>query len=154
MPVKNLIRRLPKEVRDLARKVRADAVAETNSQSLGGYCGNISRRLLGKLAEIGFSAEFASGDFVVDSEHREPHCWIKSGKLIIDLTATQFSTKKLEFPPIYITHINNRKYSQDREVLTAISNLYLCMASSRTVVLSEEVNVGTLGCVSVRRSSI
>ena len=123
---------LPGTLLTLARRVRyvveeATAEVEGVESDLGGACAIASRALVGAIRRDGGRAEFVYGVYhhrrlraghpYGDLSQDIEHCWVETAGLIVDLTATQFSSA---FDEVHIRPICSAEYEVWRRGAAAL----------------------------------
>jgi len=91
------VERTLKNVRDFLEPVWEQWHFESNSKPIcasQNTCGRSSLFLKRVLEERGIKAEWQTGFFVVNGEHKS-HSWVKTNHNIIDLTADQFGEAEI-----------------------------------------------------------
>ena len=88
-----------------------------NDEELGSMCAVASTALRDVLKRRRFNPVLMQGEFGDGMEH----CWVQVKDKIIDVTATQFNTKDHKYPAVYITNVNNKKYSEGKKIKKPIT---------------------------------
>lgn len=108
------------DLHDHCRIVRNTVQRRARNKSLACYCAKASLILEKYLTRLGYECEFVQGLFGPAFIQEINHCWlvVKDGnrKLVVDITATQFSSRGGYYPEVYILPIKAAKeYSPVRQ---------------------------------------
>lgn len=128
--------------------------AEFDDLTLLGACGVSSFCLWQILLALEVDSSLVLGRFTKAGRDRGFHCWVETGDIIVDVTATQFDIPS----PVHVTSKNDSRYSEITrnggalKHLTTWDNQGIEANMSQLQIIIDDVKDDLAGCGFVRLS--